>query len=72
MRAFVHNPDVSHLISQRWDGPHAPATPMEQLVAMGFADRALNSQLLAKHNNVLADVLNELLDSQNQRCGYFV
>jgi hypothetical protein len=41
----------------------------EQLVAMGFTDR--NSQLLAKHNSVLLDVLNELLFSHNQCCGSY-
>lgn len=72
MSQFTHNPDVSHLISQRWDGPHTPTTPMEQLVTMGFADRALNNQLLQKHDHVMSAVLNELLDTQNQAFGYFV
>lgn len=67
IRQYCHNPDVSHLIlQQRWDGPHQPTMPMEYLISMGFADRALNTQLLEKHNNVLEDVLNELLDMQNE------
>ena len=70
MSQFCHNPDVSHLISQRWDGPHKPATPMEQLVAMGFADRELNSRLLEKHKNILSEVLNELLDQQPETFAY--
>lgn len=68
MSQFCHNPDVSHLIAQRWDGPRKPATPMEQLVAMGFADRALNASLLEKHGNVLDKVVNELLGQQNEPC----
>ncbi len=70
MTQFCHNPDVSHLIAQRWDGPHKPATPMEQLVAMGFADRTQNGRLLEKHENVLSKVLNELLDKQNEAYAY--
>ncbi len=72
MRQYCFNPDVSHLLSLHWDGPHIPATPMEQLIAMGFADRTLNEQLLQRHNHVVADVLNELLDIQNQAFGYSV
>ncbi|XP_064388967.1 uncharacterized protein LOC135337005 [Halichondria panicea] len=48
---WVQSPDVSHLIPQRWDGPKAPSSPMEKLISMGFADRAFNEQILAKHNN---------------------
>ena len=59
---WVHSPDVSHLIPQRWDGPKAPSSPMEKLISMGFADRAFNEQILAKHNNDISMVLNELLD----------
>ena len=43
-----------------------PQEPMEKLVYMGFANRALNEQLLAKHNNHLRAVINELLDIQNE------
>ena len=59
---WVQSHDVSHLIPQRWDGPKAPSSPMEKLISMGFADRAFNEQLLAKHNNDVPMVLNELLD----------
>lgn len=73
MSQWCYNPDVSHLLPQRWDGPHQPGTPMERLVAMGFADRVLNQQLLEKHNNVIQEVLDELLDQQNQAFGnYYV
>ena len=65
MSRYCHNPDVSHLLAQRWDGPHLPATPMEQLVGMGFADRTLNAQLLEKHQDCVEGVLNELLDRQD-------
>ena len=64
MTQYCHNPDVSHLISQRWDGPHRPTSHMEQLVSMGFADRELNTRLLEKHDNVLSKVVDELLDQQ--------
>ena len=72
MRQYCRNADVSHLLSQRWDGPHKPATPMECLVSMGFADRTANQRLLQKHNNCLEAVLNELLDNQNPAFGYLV
>ncbi len=62
---WCRNSDVSHLISQRWDGPHQPTTPMEKLVSMGFADRALNTSLLEKHSDNLQAVLEELLDRHN-------
>ena len=69
MRKWCHNPDISHLLPLRWDGPKTPATPMERLIGMGFADRQLNAQLLEKHNNDLTSVLNELLDGQRQAYG---
>ena len=69
MRKFCHNPDVSHLVPLRWDGPKTPATPMDRLIGMGFADRQLNAQLLEKHNNNLTEVLNELLDNHHQAFG---
>jgi hypothetical protein len=42
---------------------------MGRLIAMGFADRQLNAQLLEKHNNNLTEVLNELLDKHHQAFG---
>ena len=66
---WCHNPDVSHLVPRHWDGPKTPATPMERLVSMGFADRNLNDRLLKKYNNSLPAVLNELLDSHQQTYG---
>ena len=62
---WVHNPDVSHWVSREWEGPPAPQTPMERLVAMGFADRELNARLLSQHQNQLQSVINELLDKQD-------
>ena len=49
----------------KWTGPPTPATPMDQLIGMGFANRELNNSLLAKHNNNIQAVLNELLDERN-------
>ena len=72
MRKWCHNPDISHLLPLRWDGPKLPATPMERLIGMGFADRQLNAQLLEKHGNDLTSVLNELLDGQRQAYGQSV
>ena len=72
MRKWCHNPDISHLLPLRWDGPKPPATPMERLIGMGFADRQLNAQLLEKHGNDLTSVLNELLDGQRQAYGQSV
>lgn len=69
MRKWCHNPDVSHLVPLRWDGPKTPATPMDRLIGMGFADRQLNAQLLEKHNNDLTAVLNELLDDHRRAFG---
>lgn len=47
----------------RW-APKTPQEPMEKLVHMGFANRTLNAQLLAKHNDHLRAVINDLLDNQ--------
>ena len=69
MSRWCHNPDVSHLVPLRWDGPKTPATPMDRLIGMGFADRQLNARLLEKHDNNLGAVLNELLDDQRQAFG---
>ena len=69
MRRWCHNPDVSHLVPLRWDGPKAPTTPMDRLIGMGFADRELNARLLEKHENNLTGVLNELLDDHRQAYG---
>lgn len=69
MSKWCRNPDVSHLVPLRWDGPKAPATPMERLIGMGFADRQLNARLLEKHDNDLTAVLNKLLDDQRQAYG---
>ena len=69
MSKFFHNPDVSHLVPLCWNGPKTPASPMEQLIGMGFADQQLNTQLLDKHNNNLTEVLNELLDNHHLAFG---
>ncbi len=50
---WCRNSDVSHLISQRWDGPYQPTTPMEKLVSMGFADRALNTSISLGKNTAI-------------------
>ena len=42
-----------------------PATPMETLIEMGFADRQLNKQLLEKHNNDLDKVVQDLIQSSD-------
>ncbi len=54
---------------QQWEGPWPPCTDMEKLVAMGFADRTLNTELLEKHHGVLMDVIDDLLERQNQAFG---
>ena len=45
--------DVQGLLQRQWSGPPLPDDPVEKLVAMGFANRELNRQLLQKHNNQL-------------------
>jgi hypothetical protein len=57
--------DVSGLLQQDWSSPSLPDDPVERLVAMGFANRELNRELLQKHNHQLQAVTNELLDRQN-------
>jgi len=56
-------------MAQQWEGPRPPCSDMERLVAMGFADRKLNTELLEKHHGVIQDVLNALLDQQSQAFG---
>ena len=46
--------------------PKTPQEPMDKLVHMGFANRTLNGQLLAKHNGHLRAVINDLLDNQDK------
>ena len=57
--------DTSRFIKKKWEEPE-PATPMERLISMGFANRALNSRLLKKHGNNFDAVLNELLDTEGE------
>ena len=58
-------PDVSRFINNKWEEPQ-PSTPMDQLISMGFANRALNDHLLKKHNNDFAQVVNELLETDGE------
>jgi len=62
---WVRSQDVSQWVCREWGGPPPPRSPMERLVAMGFANRDLNARLLRKHNNQIQVVINELLDKQN-------
>lgn len=63
---LIHQePDTSRFIKQKWDEPK-PATPMEELISMGFANRALNSRLLKKHGNDVQLVINELLETNGE------
>ena len=41
------------MLQRQWSGPPLPDDPVDKLVAMGFANRELNRQLLQKHNNQL-------------------
>lgn len=54
--------DISRFINRKWEEPQ-PSTPMDRLINMGFANRALNSRLLKKHNNNLPAVLEELCET---------
>ena len=49
----THTQDVSGLLQQDWSSPSLPDDPVERLVAMGFANRELNRELLQKHNHEL-------------------
>ena len=64
----LEDTDVSHLVL-RWDSPKTPASTMEHLIGMGFANGGLNAQLLEKHNNYHPEILNELLDNRHQAFG---
>ena len=44
--------DVSGLLQREWSS-ELPEDPVERLVAMGFANRELNRELLQKHNHEL-------------------
>ena len=64
------NQDVSHLVGQeggwsprQWVAPEA-SSPMGQLIAMGFANRELNTHLLEKHRGDVQAVVNALLSRQ--------
>ena len=41
------------MVQREWKSPSLPDDPLEKLVAMGFANRELNKQLMQKHNNQL-------------------
>ena len=53
--------DAPEVHSVSWPPGRSPGTCQECLVEMGFCDRKLNEQLLKKHNNNVALVVNELL-----------
>lgn len=38
------------MMDREWKAPGLPDDPVERLVAMGFANREQNKQLLEKHN----------------------
>ena len=61
---------VRAALNKKWEGPKSPDTPMDHLITMGFANRALNSRLLKKYNNNLQEVIQELVDTQGD--GYQV
>lgn len=61
-RDFLSPPqDAPEVDSVTWPPGRSPGTCQECLVEMGFCDRKLNEQLLKKHNNNVALVVNELL-----------
>ncbi|XP_078345769.1 uncharacterized protein LOC144631230 [Oculina patagonica] len=53
--------DAPEVHAVTWPAGRSPAACQECLMEMGFCDRKLNEQLLKKHNNNVALVVNELL-----------